>query len=250
MLPTGETVSLVMPARNERACVDAVLSSVPSVYDEVLVVDNGSTDGTPDAVSAFGDPRVRVLSCERCDRRGIGYGAALAQGLSAATGDWLVTADFDGTYPIECVRKVIGALRVENMSAAVIARHPDRRISRKLRLGVWALNKEFLVLYGWRCKDSLSGMVVMRSGLFAEMSAHTEWEPGWDFSPQVKIELVRSVGRAGVAQPHRLAHMRVGSETKQAYWVTGFGHLVWIFLDWARHGFRRSTLLGRRLHDD
>lgn len=250
MLSSGETVSLVMPAKNERPCVDLVLSSVPDFYDEVIVVDNGSTDGTQAAVCAFGDPRVRLLSCELRDRRGIGYGATLVMGLSAATGDWLVTADFDGTYPIDCADGAIRACRGQGLDAGIIVRHPDRRISRKLALGVGVLNLELFVLYGWRCQDSLSGMVMLRSALFSEMSEHVEWAVGWDFSPQVKVEMLRAVGRSGVLQLYHLANERVGSDTKQNYWVTGFGHLVWILRDWLSHGCRRSTPHGRLVRRD
>ena len=67
MLSSGDTVSLVMPARNESENVVPVLSGIPDWYDEIIVVDNRSTDGMAEKIAEFGDSRVRVITCDDVD---------------------------------------------------------------------------------------------------------------------------------------------------------------------------------------
>lgn len=74
------TLALVLPAHNEAVHIGAVLRSLPAWVDRVIVVDDASTDGTANAASAVGDPRVRVVSHDT--NRGVG--AAMRTGYFAA----------------------------------------------------------------------------------------------------------------------------------------------------------------------
>lgn len=73
-------VAVVVPAYNEARLIGRTLGSVPAWVDHVVVVDDGSTDGTSEAVRALADPRVTLIRHE--DNRGAG--AALATGYGAA----------------------------------------------------------------------------------------------------------------------------------------------------------------------
>jgi glycosyltransferase involved in cell wall biosynthesis len=96
--PTGEKpfVSIVMPCLNERETVAMCVRKALGWLEhsghpgEVLVVDNGSTDGSPELAEAAG-ARV-VFESTR------GYGAALRRGFREAHGEWLVMGDCDDTY--------------------------------------------------------------------------------------------------------------------------------------------------------
>lgn len=86
-------VSVLLPVRNGlpylRESLDSVLAqSMPDF--EVLVIDDGSTDGSADAARATRDPRVRVLSTG-----GVGIAAALNAGLHAARGVFIARQDAD-----------------------------------------------------------------------------------------------------------------------------------------------------------
>ncbi|HEY7465524.1 MAG TPA: glycosyltransferase family 2 protein, partial [Dehalococcoidia bacterium] len=89
-------ISIVMPCLNEeqtvQTCVRKGLSWLErsGQQGEVLVVDNGSTDGSPELALAAG---ARVV--HESTR---GYGAALRRGFAEAKGDWLVMGDCDDTY--------------------------------------------------------------------------------------------------------------------------------------------------------
>jgi glycosyltransferase involved in cell wall biosynthesis len=89
-------VSIVMPCLNERETVETCVRKGLSWLErsghpgEVLVVDNGSSDGSPELAEAAG-ARVVFESVR-------GYGAALRRGFREANGEWLVMGDCDDTY--------------------------------------------------------------------------------------------------------------------------------------------------------
>jgi len=96
--PVALALTVVMPAFNEAAILE---SSVTSVVEglrargerfEVIVVDNGSTDATPELADALAAsiPEVRAEHCAEAD-----YGRALRTGLLAAQGDAVVNFDTD-----------------------------------------------------------------------------------------------------------------------------------------------------------
>lgn len=86
-----ETVTLVIPVKNEAANIAWVLEQVPACVDEIILVDGNSTDAT--LVSArCSRPDVRVVAQQRT-----GKGDALRAGFQAATGDVIVMIDADGS---------------------------------------------------------------------------------------------------------------------------------------------------------
>jgi 2-polyprenyl-3-methyl-5-hydroxy-6-metoxy-1,4-benzoquinol methylase len=95
-LEAQRCLSVVMPCFNEAATVAAVIDRVlASPYTgEVIVVDDGSTDGTTTILADVDDPRVRVLT----QPRNQGKGAALRRGFAAATLPYVIVQDADWEY--------------------------------------------------------------------------------------------------------------------------------------------------------
>ena len=95
-------LSVVIPAYNEERRLPGTLRSVVEhlrprrTSFEVLVVDDGSTDGTAAAVEAFGDPRVHLLRGQ--DNRGKGH--AVRRGMLKATGARRLMTDADLSTPM------------------------------------------------------------------------------------------------------------------------------------------------------
>lgn len=85
---TEPSVDVILPCLDEAAALPGVLARIPQDY-RVIVVDNGSTDGSPEVASAHGAKVVHE------PRRG--YGAAVHTGLEAATADVVCVLDADGS---------------------------------------------------------------------------------------------------------------------------------------------------------
>jgi glycosyltransferase involved in cell wall biosynthesis len=94
-------LSVIVPVFNERVTVAEVLRRIRAVEVpvevEVIVVDDGSSDGTDKVLSALGDSTVRILTHE-VNR---GKGAAIRTGMGAARGDLLLVQDADLEYDPE-----------------------------------------------------------------------------------------------------------------------------------------------------
>jgi hypothetical protein len=105
-------VSVVIPARDEAAhikgCVDAVLAQDhPNL--ELIVLDDGSTDGTDEILAAIDDPRLKVLSGGDGIPDGwFGKPWALQRAQEHATGDWLMFIDADVRLAPTAVSRVVG----------------------------------------------------------------------------------------------------------------------------------------------
>ena len=104
------SLSIFLPAYNESANIERsvriLLSSAQEIKDlELIVVDDGSNDSTPEIVRGMikKDARIRLVR----HRTNLGYGAAIATGLRAAKKDWIFFADSDGQFDYKQIKKFI-----------------------------------------------------------------------------------------------------------------------------------------------
>ncbi|MBV9784168.1 MAG: glycosyltransferase [Acidisphaera sp.] len=95
----GPAVSVVVPARDEAPVIaDSLRSLLAQDYPgrfEIVLVDDGSTDGTGDIARGFADPRLRVLTGRARPPGWSGKLWAVSQGVEAATGEFLLLTDAD-----------------------------------------------------------------------------------------------------------------------------------------------------------
>src|SRR5450755_1248711 len=92
-------VSVIVPARNEEACLGTCLESLAAqtgVSFEIIVVDDGSTDRTREIAQSF--PRVRVIDPGALPEGWTGKNNALVAGAKGARGAWLLFTDADTVH--------------------------------------------------------------------------------------------------------------------------------------------------------
>jgi glycosyltransferase involved in cell wall biosynthesis len=149
--------SVVIPAYNEAGAIGATLREVREVMSdseldgEVLVVDDGCTDGTADEVRACSDVRLIRHAHNR------GYGAALKTGIRQARHDTVVILDADGTYPCKMIPELVAAIGACDM--AVAARTGDEvHVPLVRRPAKWALNRLANYLSDQKIPDLNSGL--------------------------------------------------------------------------------------------
>jgi glycosyltransferase involved in cell wall biosynthesis len=102
------TISVVIPARNEATNIGWVLRRLPACVDEVVLVDGRSTDGTVDIAREIRPDLIVVTD------KGRGKGAALRLGFAAASCDWVVMIDADGSMDPEEIELLVTALSAGN----------------------------------------------------------------------------------------------------------------------------------------
>ncbi|MFF0226107.1 glycosyltransferase [Streptomyces sp. NPDC004629] len=102
--PVTEPVSVIVPAYNEAKCIENTVNSLMASQHaiEVIVVDDGSTDGTARIVEAMGLPNVRVVR-----QLNAGKPAALNRGLANARYDLVVMMDGDTVFEPATVRELV-----------------------------------------------------------------------------------------------------------------------------------------------
>src|SRR5262249_20109484 len=104
-------LSIVIPIYNEARSLRQILRRIERVdfgeiAREVILVDDGSSDGTREIIRALGEPYVIHYH-----PRNRGKGAALRTGFAVATGDWVVVQDADLEYDPEDLRAMLQVMR-------------------------------------------------------------------------------------------------------------------------------------------
>ena len=188
---------------------------MPEFVDQVIVVDNGSTDRTSDVARSFGAEVIREPVR--------GYGRSYKRGFASATGDIIITLDGDHSYPPDAISYLLEALLHLDVDFLNASRFPVRdsnAMSMKHRLGNWVLSLAMSVLYFRWVRDSQSGMWVFRRSILKDICLESD---GMAFSEEIKVEALRSP-RIRFREISIQYSSRLG-ETKLNAWRDGFRNL-------------------------
>jgi UDP-N-acetylglucosamine---dolichyl-phosphate N-acetylglucosaminyltransferase len=153
---------IVIPAYNEARVIGTTLARLPRAIEGVsiaiAVVDDGSEDGTPEAVLASGDERI-VLLRHAINR---GLGGALGTGIAYARklgADFVVTYDADGQHAPEDIEVVLAPIARGRADAVIGSRLLSPKGMPWYRIvGNWGLNVFTYMLFGLWTTDSQSGL--------------------------------------------------------------------------------------------
>lgn len=213
-----KSISVVIPCYNEEEGVEVVIKSLPEFIDEVVVVDNNSTDRTSEVAEKLG---ARVILEKKK-----GYGAAYKAGLPAVKGDITVTMDGDGTYPVEQIGECIDHLLDNDLDFVSAARFPLKDSDSMYfsnKLGNTILTLGTLILFMRNVRDSQSGMWIYHSGIYPKLDLRSD---GMPLSEEIKINAIRHP-EIKFDEYHVNYHPRVG-EVKLNKWKDGFENLLYL----------------------
>jgi hypothetical protein len=214
----GLKISVVIPCYNEESGIRHTIGMLPACVDEIVVVDNNSTDRTSEVAKSLG---AHVVFESRK-----GYGAAYKAGLPAVTGDITVTLDGDGTYPAEQIPEIVDHLVDKQLDFVSASRFPlrnPRAMNSSNKVGNGVLTVGMALLYGKPVRDSQSGMWIYRSGVYPKLRLTSD---GMAFSEEIKIEAIRCPD-VRFGEYHIDYHPRVG-EVKLQKWRDGFRNLFFL----------------------
>lgn len=215
-------LSVIVPVFNEEQTIGEVIErifavDIGDIEKEIIVANDGSSDGTPNAIEASrwrNDPRLRLFE----HSINLGKGAAIRLGLQHATGDVMLIQDAD----LELHPQEYGALL-----APILAGEADvvygsrflqgqRNISLRTRLANRGLTFVANVLFAARLTDMETGFKVFRRGALSGIALRCV---GFDFEPEVTAKLLlagRTIREVPIAyQPRRK------DEGKKIRWTDG-----------------------------
>lgn len=210
-----QTITVIIPCLNEEQGIERVLTRMPSFVDEVIVVDNGSTDRTSDVARGFGAKVIRE------DVRG--YGRAYKTGFGQATGDVIVTLDGDHSYPVDALSYLLEAflhLDVDFLNASRFPVRDRAAMSFKHKFGNLVLSLAMSLLYFKWVRDSQSGMWVFKRAILKDFTLESN---GMAFSEEIKIEALKHAGvrfeEISIQYSSRLGEIKLNP------WRDGFANL-------------------------
>ncbi len=228
--PDGPLLTVVIPVYNEAPTVDALLRRVLAApYDkQVIVVDDGSTDGTGDILARWADsPGIEVFT-HPSNR---GKGTAIRTALQAARGRFTLIQDADLEYDPADYPRLVEPLLAGQADVVYGSRRlggQSRRWS-VLGLGVSLLNVCVRLLYGVRITDEATCYKAFHTAALRAMDLRCE---RFEFCPEVTAKSCR-MGLRIVEVPIRY-HGRTTREGKKLRWHDGIEALrtLWRWRGW------------------
>ena len=180
-------ISIVIPTLNEMDGISKTIQAIPKAkledmgYEvQVVVVDNGSNDGTNDLAKEAGAEIVYE------PRRG--YGRAYQAGFAHAVGDVIATLDADATYPVEEIPVLLAILEQEKLDFLTTDRFALMRnggMSFRNKVGNKILSLVVRLIFWINIKDPESGMWIFRRDILGKLRLGSNL---WPFSHEIKLE--------------------------------------------------------------
>lgn len=173
---------LVIPAHNEEANIRDVLERAAGYVDWIIVVDDGSGDGTDLAAKSVGS-NVTVLR----HKINLGKGAALKTGCEAAVklgADVIVMMDGDGQHPAEHIPEMLKAMKENDWQIIFSVREGGDKMPWVRFLGNRVLNGAARLLFNLNLRDIWCGLRAVRADVLPQI----QWTNS-DYSGEIQMAL-------------------------------------------------------------
>ncbi len=219
------TLSVVIPCFNEAGTIEAIVEAVranPIEQTELIVVDDGSTDGTVDVLRTKLEGRVDRLVCHDRNR---GKGAALRSGFAVATGQIVVIQDADLEYDPRDYPRLLEPILDGRADVVFGSRFAGGEPHRVLYFWHYVLNR-LLTTFSNICTNlNLTDMETCYKAFRRELLTSFELEEsGFGFEPEFTAKVARlgcRIYEVGVSYSGRTYH-----EGKKIGWRDGL-RAIW-----------------------
>ncbi len=184
-------LSIIIPTYNEAATIESVLrrvfvQQVPGWTKEVIVVDDGSSDGTPQLLKNW-QKKIRLIVMPKNG----GKGSAVSRGIREATGDVILIQDADLEYSPADYPTLLAPFENERVHVVYGSRFLGAHLS---TMFVYELGNKFVTLltnifYNTNITDMETGYKAFRRSALANIPIHAK---RFEFEPEVTAKLLRS----------------------------------------------------------
>jgi glycosyltransferase involved in cell wall biosynthesis len=173
-------VSVLVPCLNEKQGLGSVLGTLPDFIDEVIVVDNGSTDGSRETAEKY---RAKLLI-----EKTKGYGKAILTGLRNVTCATVIIMDGDGSYGTKDIPEILFSMERDGADFISGCRFP---LNASGVMPVTHILSNYFISWLTRfvfridVRDIQSGMMVFKRDILEKIKPHNT---GMGFSQEIKIK--------------------------------------------------------------
>jgi len=186
-------LSVIMPVYNEAATVAAILEKLTrvSVVDEVVVINDGSTDGTEKKIQAFLKSKKKgVKKVQYFAKKNGGKGSAVRLGLTKVTGDYTLIQDADLEYDPDDIPEMLKPINKGKAQVIYGSRFigPHSNLLFWHRLGNSLLNLAVNILYDTTLSDMETCYKLLPTKLWRELNIRSN---KFDMEPEITCKILK-----------------------------------------------------------
>ena len=220
-------LSVVIPVYNEKATLEEIVRRVQAtpIEKEIIIVDDGSTDGTNNLLENIAKPSSNSIRIIRHETNK-GKGAAIIRGLEEVKGDLTIIQDADLEYDPNDYKTLLELFKNDHVQVVYGSRNLKKNDRSSFafywggRLLSWITN----IIYGSNVTDEATGYKVFRTSLLKDLDLKST---GFDFCPEVTAKILRrkiKIFEVPISYNPRLWH-----EGKKIRWIDGFT-AIWVLV--------------------
>ncbi len=219
-------LSILVPVYNEVKTISLILQKIKAVSldKEIIVVDDGSLDGTREILKSISDPQIKIIFHEQNK----GKGAALRRAISEATGEIVIFQDADLEYdPQEypaLIKPILDGVADVVYGSRLSGGRPQRVYMFWHKLGNNFLTFLVNILFNTTLTDIETGYKVFRSAVIKEMKLRSD-----DFAIEAEVTAKIFKRKLRVYELPISYYGRNYAEGKKITWVDGFAAIFAIF---------------------
>jgi len=226
---SNKLISIVIPTLNEEEGIASTIFSIPKKKLEeagyklqILVIDNNSSDKTVELA--------RIAGAEVIQESIKGVGIATKTGFRLSAGEIVVTADGDGTYPLEILPELLSKFVDCNLDFITTDRFSlgcNGVMPLRNKIGNGVLSQTLRLLFGIPIQDSQSGMMIFKKSILERLQLKADIP----LSQEMKIEACYFEKCKWMEVPIRYGKRLGESKLTNglAGWKAGLGNLVHLF---------------------